>query len=214
METQETVQPISSAQDEVTAAKGLTSEEAEARFRQLGPNDPALSKRHSPARELLRLFLNPLVMILPAAAAVSAMVGESVDAGIIVVIVLLSVAVDFGQTHRSQGAIERLRERVEPTASVLRDGQWQEIRRSLVVPGDVVRLSAGDLVPADARLLVSRDLYIQQAALTGESMPAEKQAGGTETSARPETINMVFLGTSVVSGTATALVVATGSRTL
>jgi len=84
---------------------------------------------------------------------------------------------------------------------VLRDGKWRELRRSDVAPGDVVRLSAGDLVPGDARLLESRDLYIQQAALTGESLPVEKQARGEEVSTRPDAENMVFLGTSVVSGT-------------
>jgi Mg2+-importing ATPase len=110
----------------------------------------------------------------------------------------LSTTLDFVQNRKSQQAIEQLRQQVAPTATVLRDGKWQETRRSDVVTGDVVRLSAGDLVPADARLLESRDLYIQQAALTGESMPVEKQARGEAVSTRPEAENMVFLGTSVV----------------
>ena len=96
---------------------------------------------------------------------------------------------------------------------MLRDGKWRELRRSDVVPGDVVRLSAGDLVPADARLLESRDLFILQASLTGESLPVEKQARGEEVSTKPDAENMVFMGTSVVSGTASALVVATGAKT-
>jgi Mg2+-importing ATPase len=152
-------------------------------------------------------------MILLIAAVISAFVGEATDAAIIIAIVLLSVAIDFGQTYRSQQAVERLRDSVAPTATVLRDGQWQEIRRSNVVPGDVVRLSAGDLIPADARLLESRDLYIQQAALTGESLPVEKEVSEAPPSTRPDAANMVFLGTSVVSGTATAEVIATGART-
>ena len=152
-------------------------------------------------------------MILLIAAVSSAFLGDATDAGIIIVIVLLSNTLDFTQTHKSQRAVEQLQQRVAPTATVLRDGKWQETRRTNVVPGDVVRLSAGDLVPADARLLESRDLYIQQAALTGESLPVEKQARGEEVSTRPEAENMVFLGTSVVSGTASALVVATGART-
>ncbi len=132
---------------------------------------------------------------------------------IIIGMVVVGTAIDFFQTYKSQAAIEELRSRVAPTATVLRDGVWQEIHRHDVVPEDLVRLSAGDLVPADARLLTSRDLYVQQAALTGESLPAEKEANGENESASPEARNMVFLGTSVVSGTATAIVVATGSRT-
>ena len=198
---------------ETVGMTGLTSQEAAKKLQELGPNDPAPAPRRSAFLDFLRLFLNPLVMILLIAASISAFVGERVDAGIIIVIVLLSVGIDFGQTYRSTRAIEQLRQRVAPTATVLRDGQWREIQRKDVAQGDIVRLSAGDLVPADARLLVSRDLYIQQAALTGESLPVEKQADGTENSMRPDAPNMVFLGTSVVSGSATALVVATGVRT-
>jgi Mg2+-importing ATPase len=201
------------AMNSAAAAKGLTSQEAGARLNQFGPNDPSPPKRHSAIFDLLRLFLNPLVLILLIAAVISIFLGEATDARIIITIVLLSTALDFTQTRRSQQAIEQLRQQVAPTATVLRDGKWQEIRRSDVVPGDVVRLSAGDLVPADSRLLESRDLYIQQAALTGESLPVEKQAHGEEVSTRPDAENMVFLGTSVVSGTANALVVATGART-
>jgi P-type Mg2+ transporter len=204
---------MSPSADETAAIAGLTSQEAEARLEQFGSNDPAPPRRRSVIVDLLRLFLNPLVMILLIAAVLSAFLGEPTNAGIIIAIVLLSVAIDFGQTYRSQRAVERLREGVASTATVLRDGQWQETRRSNIVPGDVVRLSAGDLVPADARLLVSRDLYIQQAALTGESLPVEKDASGAAASTRPDARNMVFLGTSVVSGTATAEVVATGPRT-
>ena len=204
---------MSSQSDETAAMPGLTSEEAAARLAQVGPNDPAPRRRSPAVAELLRLFLNPLVLILLIAAVVSAFLGEGVDAGIIIAIVVLSVTIDFAQTYRSARAVEQLRERVAPTATVLRDGKWQEIHRADVVPGDVVRLSAGDLIPADARLLGARDLYVQQAALTGESLPVEKQATGVETSTRPDAINMVFLGTSVVSGSATAMVVTTGAKT-
>ena len=161
----------------------------------------------------MRLFLDPLVLILLIAAVASAFLGGAVDAGIITAIVLLSVAIDFVQTYRSERAIEQLRERVAPTAIALRDGQWREIRRADLVRGDVLRLSAGYLVPADASLLSGRDLWVRQAALTGESLPVRKEAPGTHAPTRPDAGNMVFLGTSVVSGTATALVVATGART-
>ena len=199
--------------DQSAAVLGLTSQEAAARLQQFGPNDPAGRRRSSAIAELLHLFLNPLVLILLIAAVVSVFLGEAVDAGIIIAIVLLSVAIDFAQTYRSQRAVDQLRERVAPTATVLRDGKWQEVRRADVVLEDIVRLSAGDLIPADARLLAARDLYVQQAALTGESLPVEKQATGVETSTRPDAINMVFLGTSVVSGSATAMVVTTGAKT-
>jgi Mg2+-importing ATPase len=196
-----------------SAISGLTPQEAEARLAQFGPNEPAATQHHSFLFDFLHAFSNPLVLILVIAAITSGFMGEAVDAAIIGVIVLLSAAIDVAQTYRSQRAMERLRDRVAPTASVLRNGEWKEIRRHDVVPGDIVRLSAGDLVPADARLLVARDLYVQQAALTGESLPCEKEATGEPASAKAEARNMVFLGTSVVSGTATAEVVATGPRT-
>jgi len=194
-------------------AQGLTSQEAAARLSQFGSNDPTPRHQHSPVLDLLRLFLNPLVMILLIAAIASAFLGEKVDASIIIAIVVMSVTLDFTQTYRSQRAVENLRQRVAPTATVLRGGKLQDIPRTQVVPGDVIHLSAGDLVPADARLLASRDLYVQQSALTGESLPVEKQPAGTEASTKPDAANMVFLGTSVVSGTATAVVVATGTNT-
>lgn len=200
--------------DETRAAiAGLTAQEAEARLDRFGPNEPAATQRRSFLSDLLHQFTNPLVLILIIAAIASAFLGEKVDAGIIATIVLLSAAIDLSQTYRSQRAIEQLRQQVAPTATVLRGGEWKEIRRRDVVPGDIVRLSAGDLVPADCRLLIARDLYLQQAALTGESLPAEKEATGEPASTKADARNMVFLGTSVVSGTATAEVAATGART-
>ncbi len=195
------------------AIAGLTAAEAEARLDRFGPNEPAAAKHHSFFSDLFHVFMNPLVLILLIAAAASAFLGEKVDAGIIGAIVLLSAAIDLGQTYRSQRAIEKLRAQVAPTATVLRDGEWKEIQRRDVVPGDIARLSAGDMVPADARLLIARDLYILQASLTGESLPAEKQATGEPASTKADAPNMVFLGTSVVSGAATAEVVATGAGT-
>ena len=195
------------------AATGLTTQEAQARLVQFGPNEPAAKERNSFGAELWHAFANPLVLILVIAATVSAFTGDRVDAAIIGIIVLLSTAIDLTQSYRSQQAIEKLRAEVAPTATALRDGEWKEIRRRDVAPGDVVRLSAGDLVPADARLLTARDLYVLQAALTGESLPAEKQATAEAASTKADAPNMVFLGTSVVSGSATAEVVATGPRT-
>lgn len=197
----------------VAMPTGLTSQEAAERLKKFGLNDPAPSRQRSIFAELLLLFVNPLVIILLLAAAVSGFIGQLLDAGIIVGMVLVGVVINFLQTYRSRVAIESLRARVAPTSSVLRDGQWQEIPRRDVVPGDIVRLAAGDLVPADARLLTARDLYVQQAALTGESLPAEKHANGDGPATTPDALNMVFLGTSVVSGTATAEVIHTGRQT-
>jgi Mg2+-importing ATPase len=195
--------------------KGLSSQEAAALFSQYGPNDPAPVKRGAAVFELLLLFLNPLVIILLVACLASFILGQTTEASIILVIVLLGVAINFFQTYRSERAIARLRENVTPTATVLRDGTWQEINRHEVVPGDVVRVSAGDLIPADGQLIESRDLYVQQAALTGESLPAEKDARRQkdESATGPEAPDLVFLGTSVVSGTATAVILKTGSQT-
>ena len=195
------------------ASVGLTASEAEARLSRFGPNEPAETKRRSFSSDLWHAFTNPLVLILVIAATVSAFLGEKTDAAIIATIVLLSIAIDFVQAYRSQSAVEKLRAQVALTATVLRDGEWKELPRREIVPGDLVRLSAGDLVPADARLLKARDLYVLQAALTGESLPAEKEATAESASTKADARNMVFLGTSVVSGTATAEVVTTGSRT-
>jgi Mg2+-importing ATPase len=203
----------STANETLITITGLTTQEAAARLEQFGPNEPAATKHSSFFSDLLHVFMNPLVLILLIAAVISAFLGEAVDAAIIAIIVLLSSAIDLTQTYHSQRAVEQLRQRVAPTATVLRGGEWKEVQRRDVVPGDIVRLAAGDLVPADARLLLARDLYVQQAALTGESLPTEKQATGQSASAKADAQNMVFLGTSVVSGTATAEVVATGSRT-
>ncbi len=188
---------------------GLTAAEAARRLAQYGPNDPSPKKQRSQVVELLLQFANPLIGILLFASVVSIFVGEIVNGAIIIVIVSLSVAVNFVQTFRSRGAADRLRAAVAPTATVLRDGVFREAPRAEVVPGDVVRLGAGDLVPADARLIEARDLHVQQSALTGESMPVEKEAKPGDDSEA----TMVLLGTSVVSGTATALVLATGAKT-
>ncbi len=180
-----------------------------------GVNDPASVKRGAAVTDLLLLFLNPLVIILLVASLLSFILGDKPDALIILVIVLLSISINFLQTYRSHRAIEKLREHVTPTATVLRDQEWREINRREIVPGDIVRLIAGDMVPADARLLESRDLYVQQGALTGESLPAEKDARvhGDAAAGDPESPGLVFLGTSVVSGTAIAEVLATGAHT-
>jgi P-type Mg2+ transporter len=190
------------------SCQGLSSTEAAELLARCGPNDPARTRR-SPLSQVLPLLGNPLAIVLLVASGLSALLGETVDAALISAMVVFSVAINLVQTWRSQRAAERLRQQVAPTASVLRDGVWSELPRRDVVPGDIVRLSAGDLVPADARLVESRDLHVQQAALTGESLPAEKETGAADDDPR----GIVWLGTSVVSGIAIARVTATGAAT-
>ncbi len=198
-----------------SSEQGITSEEAHKRQEKYGPNDTTGVKRISAVVQFLRLFLNPLVAILLFAGLVSAILGDWINASIIVTIVVLSNILNFVQTYQSQNAVEKLRTSVAPTATVLRDGIWTELPRRDLVPGDMIRLAAGDLVPADARLVQSTDLHVQQAALTGESLPVDKNADDLDapTESFADAHNGVFLGTSVVSGTGTALTTATGRAT-
>src|SRR5713101_459748 len=197
------------------AELGLTSVEATRRLAEYGPNEPAPVRRLSSVVQLLHLFANPLVAILLVASAIAGTLGQPVDALIIVTMVVLGVAINFWQSYRSQQAADQLRASVSPTATVLRDGAWQETPVRNVVPGDVFRLSAGDLIPADARLIESRDLSVQQSMLTGESLPADKAAAAAPSGATgPDAPDLIFLGTSVVSGTATAVAIATGPKTM
>ncbi len=194
--------------------EGLTSVEADGLLARFGPNEPAAPHHAKGLLHFLSLLANPLVLVLLIAASVSAVVGDFASSIIIIVVVLIGSGINFIQTYRSHRAVEKLRKGVALTATVRRDGEWVELPRNRIVPGDIIRLSAGDLVPADARLLSARDLHVQQAALTGESLPTEKEAGGPSGgSAKADDRNMVFLGTSVVSGTATAVVTATGKAT-
>lgn len=155
---------------------GLSSDAAQRKLAEVGVNEPATARRRGVFAQLFVLLGNPLVIVLLIASFISLLVGDPINASIIVLMVLLSVALNFVQNYRSRQAADRLREQVAPTATVLRDGQWQEIARRELVSGDVIRLSAGDLIPADARLIEVHSLHVQEAALTGESMPAEKEA--------------------------------------
>jgi P-type Mg2+ transporter len=153
---------------------GLSSQVARAKLLEFGPNELSSSKPRPVVLQLLGYFTQPLMAILLIAAVISGISGDWLNASIIVLIVVGSIALDFVQTRRSQVAAEGLRVQVAPTAMVKRDGAWLEVARGNLVPGDVIRLSAGALVPADARLLSASDLHVQQSALTGESMPVEK----------------------------------------
>src|SRR5690242_7709610 len=198
-----------------TRGAGLTTAEVQSRLTRHGPNDAATVKRSPLWLQFLARFRNPLVIILLVASGLSAATGEVASFVIVVTIVTISMALDFVQEVRAQSAVEALRRSVAVKASVRRDGESLSVPIDQLVPGDIVELIAGDLVPADSRLLESRDLFVNQALLTGEPYPAEKHAGdaalGAENPAGAS--NAVFAGTSVISGTATIVVCRTGGRT-
>jgi P-type Mg2+ transporter len=199
---------------------GLTLEEAASRLKTGGPNLVARESKPSILQELWTRCRNPLNALLLVLAAVSYFSGDARAAIVIGLIVLLAIATAFVQEHRSNEAAARLRAMVKTTASVRRrtpagDGDFVEVPLDTLVPGDVVRLSAGDMIPADLRLLEAKDLFINQSALTGEAMPAEKYAH--ECPQHPdspfELPNICFMGANVVSGYATGVIVRTGGRT-
>jgi Mg2+-importing ATPase len=194
---------------------GLGADEARARLSRFGPNEPAPPHRFEPLREIGSYLINPLVLILLCASAASAIFGQVVSSIIVATMLLLSIALNFTQTYQSQAAARRLREQVGQRATVRRDGRPRLIPAREVVPGDVVRLSAGDLVPGDGRLLSSKDLFLNEAALTGESLPREKHADAPVPADATivDAPIVVLQGTSVVSGLGEVLIVRTGGRT-
>lgn len=198
-----------------TFTSGLSAAEAKRRLAQFGPNAFVSTQQRSILRQYLSRFSNPLVIILLAASAISALSGEVVNFVIISCIVMLSVTLDFVQEYRANAAAEKLRHTVAVRTRVRRDGTTQEIAVTEVVPGDVVELSAGDLIPADARVIEARDFFVKQALLTGEPYPVEKHAQLPPASATElaDASNAVFMGTSVISGSATVWLVKTGAQT-
>ena len=194
---------------------GLDAASAKTRLAQYGPNDAASDKRPSLPLQFLARFRNPLVLILLAASALSAATGDVSSFVIIAVIVLLSIGLDFVQEMRAQNAVEALRQSVAVQATVRRGGRPVSLPIDRLVPGDIVEMIAGDVVPADCRLLESRDLYVNQALLTGEPYPAEKLVSDATSNVDSPTgaSNAVFAGTSIISGTAVVLVCLTGKST-
>lgn len=197
-----------------TTTAGLGAAEAAARLRASGPNALGRRGRGSAVVVFARQFRSPLVLILVFAAVVSAFVGEFTEAVIIGVILLASCVLSFTQEYGASRAMEALTARIARRVTVVRDGRESAIEAAALVPGDLVRLAAGSLVPADGVLVEACDLNVTEAALTGESFPVAKEPGVSDAAAPlAERRNVVFTGTSVRSGTATMLVVATGERT-
>jgi len=203
------------AMDKAIPITGLTQTDAAARLAQYGPNQVRPRREHPLALQFLMRFRNPLILVLLVASFVTALTGDATGAAIIGLIVMMSVTLDFMQEYRAGEAVDRLAQQVAVTATALRDGRPHEVPVAELVPGDVVRLSAGDLVPADGIVLEARDFFVNQAQLTGEPYPVEKRvlADSVPDGESLDAGNAVFMGSSVVSGSATARIDRTGPAT-
>src|SRR5258708_34608801 len=213
--------------------QGLIESDAVERLDEVGPNEIAREKPPHWLFQLLACFKNPFIIVLAVLAIIQYVTNPDDLRPVIIVCVMvaISVGLQFWQEYRSALAAEKLKALVRTTATVLRrpepdaEAEPREIPIAELVPGDIVRLSAGDLVPADVRLIASRDVFVSQSALTGEALPVEKHdtpgaamdkpanAGGAGSAGVLDCSNICFLGTNVVTGTATAVVIATGART-
>ena len=198
-----------------TSLNGLTEAEAEARLAQYGPNEVGQEKKHEWLHRLWTAVRNPLVILLTVLATISYATGDLRAGTVMLLMVVLGVTLRFVQETKADTAAAKLKAMIKVTATVVRDGVAKEIPLQQLVPGDIVKLSAGDMIPGDVRLIAAKDLFIIQATLTGESLPVEKSdARDLRTNVSPiEHTNLCFLGTSVESGAATAVILATGTQT-
>ncbi len=198
-----------------TSPAGISSQEAVARLNEYGPNELKEKKKRTPFMMFLDQFRDFMILVLIAAAIISGFIGELSDTIAIVVIVVLNAVVGFIQEYRAEKAMKALKKMAALTATVIRDGMPATIASFGLVPGDVVMLDAGRIVPADMRLTEAANLRVEEASLTGESMPVEKHAGALDDEALPlgDRKNMVFKGTIVSYGRGTGIVVGTGMDT-
>src|ERR1022692_3287516 len=194
---------------------GLSGEEADTRLKQVGTNESAREKRQSALMRLLSNVKNPLVLLLMALGVLSFLTGDLRATAVIFVMVVLGVVLRFYQEMRADNAAEKLKAMVSNTATLVRDGKEAEVPLKMLVPGDIIRLAAGDMVPADVRVLSAKDLFLNQAALTGEALPVEKKVAPAPADVQNplDLPNLCFLGSNVESGSATAVVIHTGNRT-
>ncbi|MBP6469204.1 MAG: magnesium-translocating P-type ATPase [Chloroflexi bacterium] len=208
-------QPVDELLKQVASAPGgLATAVAADRLEQLGLNLLQIKAKSTPLGLFLNQFKSPIILILLFATVVSAGLKDFVDAIIILLIVLGSAILSFVQEYNASSATAKLQAQVSVKTTVLRDGQTQTIPAAEVVVGDVVQLSAGSLIPADGRILTARDCFVNQAVLTGETFPVEKQPGVVAANAAlTDRTNCVFMGTNVRSGSATAVIVQTGAAT-
>ena len=194
---------------------GLSEAEADSRLKQGGTNEIAREKRQSVLMRLLGNVKNPLVLLLTALGVISYLTGDLRATVVIFVMVVLGVVLRFFQEMRADNAAAKLQAMVSNKATLVRDGKEEEVSLKLLVPGDIIRLAAGDMVPADVRVLSAKDLFLNQAALTGEALPVEKKAAPAPADVQNplDLPNLCFLGSNVESGSATAVVILTGGRT-
>jgi Mg2+-importing ATPase len=196
--------------------EGLESSEASSRLAEHGPNVLARDQRPGVARLVRHAVLNPLVILLAVLAAISFGTGDARAGAMMLLMIALGVGLTLFQEAKAGSAAAKLKAMISVAATVLRDGAPREIPIAQLVPGDVVRLAAGDMIPGDVRIIEAKDLFVSQGSLTGETFPVEKHAvlsNPAKDAAPIELGDVAFLGTSVESGSATALVVATGNQT-
>jgi Ca2+-transporting ATPase len=194
--------------------KGLSSKEVVERHNRFGPNQLTAPKKQSAWLQFLQQFNQPLLYILLVAGLVTAFLQEWIDSGVIFGVALLNAIIGFVQESKAENAIAALAKSVATEATILRNGQKQVVSSSDLVPGDLVLLSSGDKVPADVRLIESRDLQVDESALTGESVPVEKELQPLEANTPlAERVNMAYTGSLVTFGQGRGLVVGIGEMT-
>jgi Mg2+-importing ATPase len=198
-----------------TSKKGLTEEEAKKRLEDYGYNEPARKKKRTILIQIISKFINPLVIVLLIIAVFSLFFGEKISALLVILMAIMSVFLSFIQEHRAGKEVEKLSEMVHATATIYRNSKAKEVKIREIVPGDIVDLFAGDMIPADLRIISGKDLFINQASLTGESFPMEKMAEPIhhKSNSISELSNIAFMGSSVVSGTGLGVVIKTGIAT-
>ncbi|MCS3505675.1 cation-transporting P-type ATPase [Achromobacter sp. JUb104] len=194
--------------------KGLDQAEAESRLATFGPNRLPVARQRGMLSRFLAQFHNVLIYVLLGSAAITAFLGHGVDTGVILAVVLANAAIGFIQEGKAEKAMTSIRQMLAPRANVLRDGERRSISGETLVPGDIVLLEAGDRVPADIRLLAAHSLRVQEAVLTGESVPVEKHTNPLATDAAlGDRSPMAYCGTLVAAGQGRGVVVATGLQT-
>ncbi|MFC1696806.1 cation-translocating P-type ATPase [Nanoarchaeota archaeon] len=208
LEVSEAIKQLNSSED------GLTNEKAAQRLKQFGPNEIKKVKKITPLQIFLSQFKNALILLLVFAGVLSLIIGEALESGAIFGILMLNAILGFVQEYRAEKAMEALQKLSSPYAKVIRDNQTQKVLAKDIVPGDIIVLEAGDLVPADARLLQQSMLQVNEASLTGESIPSKKITEAFKKEMHiADQENMIFMGTAVTYGKAKAIITSTGMKT-